>query len=322
MSDIDPINVIRPDAASGMEPGFEEAGAATSTPFDILVGSRLPNSSSLVVGSSCWLRHQETSLDGATIFTVSGMSAVILQPDGSVFGGAVSISAVGGEATTCELRALWTPTMGGMHRVTWSFTAGGTAIERVEIYFVAWTDVWAIIRRRLRESGTSLPDVDIDGEIAVTVRQLVDRFSLLQAQGGYEGLSGLDQERFDTAAAYLTAISMRFYRMKTVPIGELSSVKLNQNTFQFASQQQKGEVSIEEQWLHEAIVSLGRVTAIQTMYASAAASFKPFLVSGPTRYKLSQGHYQTLLSETLTLLTDRWDDGVGAPDYYDGYGQI
>jgi hypothetical protein len=212
--------------------------------------------------------------------------------------------------------------MGGSHRVTWAFTVGGLTIERVELYFVAWTDVWATVRRRLREVSITLPDTDIDAEMTVTVRQLVDRFVLLQQQGGYEGLLGLDQERFDTAAAYLTALSMRFYRMKTVPIGEVAEVKLNQNMFSFSGRNVPVQNSLEDIWLKEALLSLGRVTAVQQMYASAASSFKPFLVSGPTRTKIANGHYQTLLSGIIELLSDHWNDGNDAPDYYDGSGQI
>lgn len=303
--------------------GRTQASSVIVSAFVLVAGSRLQNDSSLIVGGSAFLRHLETSVDGLTTFQVSGASVNILQPDGTLYSGALSVQTFSSSAAlTQELRAVWTPAMGGMHRVEWTFQVSGVTITRVEQYFVAWTDVWSIIRRRLRETSMSLPDVDIDSEVTTTVRQLVDRFSLLQQQGGYEGLVGLDQERFDTGAAYLTALAMRYYRMKTVPIGEVQTVKVGPNEFGYRQGQQAAEQSIEDVWLQEGLLSLGRVTAIQTTYASAASSFKPFVVSGPTRHKLQQGHYETLMSSVLRLISDRWNDGEDAPDYYDGYGQI
>jgi len=322
-------NIGRPDVAPGMQPGFDDYSGVTTgaggTPavFVVVNGSRLPNDSSVTVGSSAFLRHQELSTDGVTAFTITSPSVEILQPNGVPYTGISSIQAIpGGAAISQELRAVWTPQMGGPHVVNWSFSVNGLNIGRTEEYFVGWTDIPSVVRRRLRETSTSLPDVDIDAEVAVTVQQLIDRFVELQRVGGYQSLAGLDQERFDTCAAYLTAISMRFYRMKMVPIGELSTVKLNQNSFSFTPGQEKGEVSIEAKWLQEALLSLGRVTLVQQAYAAAANSFKPFVVSGPTRYKEQTGHIETLMSGVLRLLSDRWDDTPGF--YYgdEGWGQV
>jgi hypothetical protein len=330
MSDIQPGGV-QPSAPSGTErPEFQPVGIdpagiqPTGLPqFVLLAGSRLAGDGSTVAGASAFLRHLETSVDGATQFGLTDAAVSIRQPDDTIYSGVAPVQVLpDGAALTQELRTVWQPVMAGPHEVVWTFRALGTELRRVETYFVSWTDVASVIRRRLRETSTTLSDVDIDAEVAVTVQQLVDRFVLLQQDGGYAGLAGLDQERFDTAAAYLTALSLRYYRMKAVPLGEISSVRLNEHTFQFTSGQQKGERPIEQQWLDEALVSLGRVSRVQQEYAASAASFKPFLVSGPTRHKLNTGHYETLMSSVLRLITDRWDDGVDSPDYYDGYGQV
>lgn len=283
--------------------------------FVIVSGSRLPNDSSAIVGGTAYLRHLETSTDGVTTFTIANPTVSILQPDNSFYGGSVGIQTIPGfTSLTQELRAIWTPSQGGDHLVKWSFSINGITIDRVETYFVAWTDVASTVRRRLRESSTSLPDVDIDAEVAVTVRQLIDRFTSLQQAGGYAGLVGLDQERFDTATAYMTALRMRMYRAKVVPIGELTGIKMNNTDFRYTSLVAPGQLSIEQEWMNEALLSLGRVRLVQQDYASAAASWSPFTISGPTRTNIANGQVQTLLTNVLQSLSDTWDTAPNAMD--------
>ncbi len=193
----------------------------------------------------------------------------------------------------------------GVYRLSWHLAfSDGEVLDRNEVRVCTYTDIGGLVRRRLQESTASLMDVDLDPEVWAVIRTLQDRFTALQIAGGYNSLVGLDQERFDWAVGLVTALRLRPTRAKAIPVGELAQIKLGQSSFVYSD----GRVGIplEQQWLQEAVISLGRVTVIQNQFQAAATSFQPFRISGPTRFATQQGSVETLLGGVIRLLTDRW----------------
>ncbi len=193
----------------------------------------------------------------------------------------------------------------GEYQLEWRFTySDGEIVDRKETRTCTYTDVGALVRRRLQETNGTLADADLDAEVWTVIRTLQDRFAALQIAGGYSGLTGLDQERFDWAVGLVTALKLRPGRAKSLPVGEVSQIKLGQSSFVYANG--SAGTPLEQQWLQEAVISLGRVTVIQAQFQAAAAAFQPFKVSGPTRYAVQQGSVETLLGGVIRLLTDHW----------------
>ncbi len=193
----------------------------------------------------------------------------------------------------------------GEYRLAWRLSfSDGEVLERNENRVCTYTDVGALVRRRLQETTTTLADADLDPEVWAVIRMLQDRFTALQLMGGYASLMGLDQERFDWAAGLITALRLRPSRAKTLPVGEVSQIKLGQSSFVYADG--SSGVPLEQQWLQEAVITLGRVSVIQAQFQAAATAFQPFRVSGPTRYAVQQGSVETLLGGVIRLLTDHW----------------
>lgn len=255
-----------------------------------------------IVNDTSLLTRQETH---AHRESVSSVTAAVILPDGTTLSPAPAVtSQIGGPDIAHLFTFVLHPTQAGPYRVTWTLSlSDGQTLDRVETHFACWTDVGALVRRRMQETPATLTDADLAPEVAFTVRTLVDRFVPLRLAGGYSGLTGLDQDRFDTAAALLTAVGLRPSRPKQTPVGEVGSVTLEQQEFRFSTG--PPGPSLESQWREEALLALGRVTVIQAAYASAAASFQPFTVSGPTRFARTQGEIETLLGGVIRLLTDQ-----------------
>lgn len=260
----------------------------------------------------------------ASAETVTSATASVVRPDGSVQGPLSVAYSPTTPSQNITFRTTLTAPLPGEYRLYWLLQMGdGSTLNRCETHFAAYTDMGALIRRRLRETSSSLEENDLDSEIAFTVRSLVDRFEPLQNMGGYGGLTGPDRDRFDRAVGLLTALRFRTFRPKSVPLGEIERVQLGQNGFYFVPSAQSSPrsygVPLEQQWFEEAVVSLGHVSAIRTLYQAAAASYKPFVVSGATRAAQATGALETLASSILRLLTDAWQVGEPPEDYAADY---
>jgi hypothetical protein len=252
--------------------------------------------------------------------TVIGATANLVRPDGSQQSGLSVSWTPTVAATSVTFSTQVTASLPGEYALVWQIHLGdGQVLNRYQRLFAAYTNVGDLIRRRLNETSLVLPEADLDAEVSFTVTSLVDRFVPLQMAGGYGGLAGLDQDRFDRAVGLFTALRLRACRAKSVPIGEIDRVQLGQNGFQFANGQAEEQKPLEQQWLEEALIALGHVGPIHTLYQSAAASYKPFVVSGPTRNAQSQGALETLASGVIRLLTDSWQVGTPPEDYAADY---
>jgi hypothetical protein len=252
--------------------------------------------------------HAPTPDTGTAAVTIASASLTVTRPDGTLLSPSPTVrwSPATSGAEHVFIASL-TPSQGGAYRTIWGYSqSDGQTFDRPVEYFASWTDVGGLIRRRLRETRESLPDREIEQEIAFMTRTLVDRFVLLQNAGGYSGLVSLDQERFDQGMGLLVAAKLRRTRRKQTPVGELAEVKLSQGSeFRFGTPGVATK-TLEQEWIDEAMLALGRVTVIEQSYGSLASSFLPFQVSGPTRNSKSQGNTETLLSGVIRLLTDCW----------------
>jgi hypothetical protein len=260
----------------------------------------------MIVGETRTITRVETK-DAA--FSVANATLVVVQPDGTNPTQEPTITVTGNATTAVTLSALLHPTQAGQHRVTWTFDVGTETYDRVDFYAATWTDMAGSIRRRLQKDSTSLPDTTLDPEVDWVIRTLLDRFTCL---GKYASLTGLDQDRFDQAVALLVAAKLRPFLPKSAAAGELLTIRQDDVTQQFAPTGRK-LTGLEDDWITEATLALGRVTCIQALYAANAAAFQPFKLAGPTRNNRSQGNSETLLSATIRQITDAWTleaDGV------------
>ncbi len=239
--------------------------------------------------------------------TLSSPTLSVVKPDGTILSPAPTVTVIPTQtALSHTLSAVVPAALAGKYSMMWGYTtSNGQALASTSTAYASFTDVPGLIRRRLNESTQTLQDGDIDPEFEFTVRTLFDRFVPLQMLGTYLNLTGLDQERFDQAAGLLTACRFYEYRAKAVATGTVSQVKMGQNAFVFAPPKHTGK-TLQDEWKAEALLALGRVSVVQTQFVAAASSFKPFRVSGPTRYVKTQGEIETLLGGVIRLLTDDW----------------
>lgn len=253
------------------------------------------------------IRHQETSADGVSTFTISSPTLTVLKPDGTSITPDVTVSP--GTASATQVLTATVPfDVAGNYRMKWSFDIGAQTLTRIEDYFTFWTDVPAMVRRRMQNTITQLPDSEIEAEFNTMQRMINDSYTTL---GGYSNLSGLDQERFDEGVGILVALRMRQYKPPTSPVGFISQWKIQQNSLSFKQNEgRKPARNQEEIWLDEAYTALGRVSAIQAVYNTMKANFHFMTVSGPTR-SANQFQTESLFSFVARLLTDDFNYGIG-----------
>jgi hypothetical protein len=158
---------------------------------------------------------------------------------------------------------------------------------------------------RLQRDLSQLPYVDVALEVRAISHRLVSRFISLATLGGPEALVGADADFYAEAVGLMAAVRLRPFLAKQTPTGEVERVKVNQNEFQFTNPD-RTEKPVEQIWLEEATLALGRVNCIRQAYQAAAASFSPFALSGPTRAAKERGCLETLMASTIRLLTDDW----------------
>ncbi len=265
----------------------------------------------MIVGELLIARHTETA-DTAFTLTAEEVALSITKPDGTSVSPSPAISVdPGSSSTTQTMEAAFVGEIAGVYRLNWAVSIGSSVLERQEVYFASWTDVSGAVRRRLTETATTFPDADLDPELAWMAREIVDRFPCLGAGGGYGGLTGLDQERFDQALGLLTAAKLRPSRVKRVPSGDVIEEKQGDEarTFSDRAKYARATVTLEESWAAEAARALTQVTCIKAAFAGRAARIKPFLMVGPTRTDFEAGRPDTPLATVLRILDATSDDG-------------
>jgi hypothetical protein len=105
-----------------------------------------------------------------------------------------------------ELSAEYVGSHPGILFVEWMVFSGGEQTPRPEIYFVAWTDVYARIRNLMGDSNDRLREEDIDPALASAYRKLLRQYPCVTTTlGGYANLSLPDQIAFDEALSITAA---------------------------------------------------------------------------------------------------------------------
>lgn len=242
----------------------------------------------------------------AQVVSPTTLQLVVTRPDGALISPMPLVTVLPtGSALAHNFTATIPATITGVYLLAWHLAfSDGEVLDRNEVRVCTYSDIGGLVRRRLQESTSTLVDGDLDPEVWAVIRTLQDRFTALQIAGGYDSLVGLDQERFDWAVGLVTALRLRPTRAKVVPVGELAQIKLGQSSFVYSDG--RAGTPLEQQWLQEAVISLGRVSVIQSQFQAAASSFQPFRISGPTRFAVQQGSVETLLGGVIRLLTDHW----------------
>jgi hypothetical protein len=266
----------------------------------------------MIVGETLVARHTET---GTTPFALdpTEVDLSVIKPDGTPETSSGITVTPGTAALSQEITATFAGPIGGEYHLQWTVRAGSSVLERPEVYFASWTDVSAAVRRRLLETAQTLADADLDPELAWMAREFVDRFSCLSIAGGYQALTGLDQDRFDQALALATAARIRRSRIKRVPAGEIIEETQGDEGWTFSDPLKyvKQTLSVEDEWMQEAARAIGQVTCVKASFAARAARIQPFLMAGPTRDAETAGCPDTPLSTVLRILDVACtDDGL------------
>jgi hypothetical protein len=197
------------------------------------------------------------------------------------------------------------PVSGGRHIAKWQFTVGSEKYIRMENYWAYYSDVPGVVRRRLQNDYTIIPDADIDTEFAIMVRKLNDTYVGLSTAGGYGTLANEDQYRMDDGIGLLVAAKIHAFKPARQATGDITGVKIGQQIeYKFQVPTSRHPMTLEEQWIQEASEILGRVSAIQAQIAAAVSKFNIFTVTGPLRQRYDRGIRDTLVTQLVTLLND------------------
>jgi hypothetical protein len=171
-----------------------------------------------------------------------------------------------------------------------------------------WTaDALKFAQARLQRDPSAVENVDWELEIRAIGNRLASQFdAVLAPVGGIENLSDSDQLFWAEGVGLMTAIRLRQFLARTTVAGDVTAIKLVDQQFNFSGSS-KAKKPVEQQWLEDALLAIGRVTPIKAMYQAAAAAFCPFMLSGPTRAAKATGLHETLMSGLVRLLTDDWN---------------
>jgi hypothetical protein len=245
------------------------------------------------------VQHEET---GGTAFTfTSTPTLAVTLPDGTLLSPAPTVTVTPGISALVQTLSAVVPfATGGAYRLAWSMHVGSdNPIIRTEDYFAFWTDVPALVRRRLLRDAATLLSSDIEAEAVLTVRRLLTVWICLVS---YNALSGNDRGFFDEALALIMAARMADY-LPTLATGAVIQQKEMDEEVSYSDlDRNRKRRSQAEVWAEEAAAALGQIACIKA--SRAASSFQPFRVSGPTRTAIAAGCPETLLTSVLRLLSD------------------
>lgn len=246
--------------------------------------------------------------DSQTPYTLSPTDITItgLQPDGTPLATPTQVTVTPSTSSaTQSVTALLNFPQAGRYLVNWTLHQGGQTVTQSEQYFAAWTNPYRTARNALQRTTDNLPDADLDLHFAEIAQQITDKFPCLQP-GGYSGLTGLDKERFDTALGLFAAVRLINRIGASVATGAITAVKLNQDSYEFATPQ-RPQASPNEynDWLSEAKFAIGKISCINAYYAGQASSAKIFVVAGPTRDARNNGRADAYINELIrTIVPD------------------
>lgn len=176
-----------------------------------------------------------------------------------------------------------TPTFGqkGAYTALWQAAGGPQSIIRQDDIFAANTDILRIVREKLNNKDTTqLSDEGIASALCFVSRLLFAQLS--DTIASYSAVPAIDAYLVDRALGYLAAAYLRPIVNKTMPSGELKSVQIGTDVYEFTDLSARAAHTLdplEIQWFDEAWEAL-LATGIMSLRYAALTSAPMMRVSG------------------------------------------
>ena len=258
----------------------------------------------MIRGETRKLRHKET---GTAAFTFSALPVwSVLLPDGTAQDSPADFIVTDSpghstSATEHTQSANIAFPQGGAYQLTRSMDKSDEGpIVRIETYFAAWTDVYALIRQRLNRNATQLPDATMDPELAYITQEILANYSEV-----YNDLGGADRAFFDRGLALTVAGRLR-PTLTAVSTGEVKRKKLDGQEIEYAVESSTQSKPLVEQWAKEASEAFGRVSFIRAARRSRASAYSSIRVTGPSRAAREAGCRTGMIDDILRLIYPDW----------------
>lgn len=250
---------------------------------------------------------------------VDAGTATLTVVQGDITVGPLAATVLANADGTSTLSITFMPPDGlaGPDAVTAHYSVGGAAQPALTVSgevdaggavpsFTPWTDIFTLVRQLLQMKATRLANPVILAEFELMVLFTLARFNdppLYPCLASYAGLTGTDQQFFDTYAAHVTAIQL--YPLKYAGTsGLVDQVKVGSFQFKYTA---SGD-DPRKAWADKAVLSLGYVSCIRAARLAAARSWNPNKVDGPSKATDRSGVTQGLLNSVLNVFQDRQDN--------------
>ena len=276
----------------------------------------------MLVGENRPAIHNER---GSVAFAFASLPTItILLPDGEYLDPAptvTDISAVPGYDEDNLIHKLSAPVnweQGGAYTLRWFLVqAGQNPIIREEIYFAAWTDVYAVIRSQgyLNRTPTQLPDAVLDPLLAGAARELTDTAIGLSADcfASYNDLTGSDRVYFDEALAYMVSAFLRPHMGRLASDGDLVKRRQGDTEYTWGDRSKGAAESVEAGWMRNAELRFRRISCVAAFVAAMQSSRRLWSLSGRSRAAEKAGYIFPTVDALSRYLVheDRRLQGIG-----------
>lgn len=257
----------------------------------------------MIYGETRTIRHTET---GESAFTFDETPTLaVTKPDDTAVDPAPTVTvSPGTSAVTQTLSASVAFSQAGEYRMVWSMDVGAQdPILRIETYFAAWTDVYALIRGKglLNRTATQLTDEVIDAELVRLTRAISSEYTCL---GDYGDLTGADRYAMDEALVYMISALLRPI-LPLIDTGVVKRKKQDGIEVEYVvSGSNAQKQSIETEWISNAWKAFRRIDCITDIVTATAANFSPFSLHGRRRAAEKAGNIVSDTNPILRLLLD------------------
>jgi len=161
---------------------------------------------------------------------------------------------VPGASQTPTSSALVSFPEGGSYIIYWNLvTSDGQTIIEQDDYFAPVTQIHRFIRERLSATVDTLPDAPLDSTLCFVNRLMIRRLSDVLTT--YDSVPSVDANIFDQALALVTCAYLRPLVPKTYASGELTSVQIGTDKYNFAELGSRAATPldpVEQQWIDQA----------------------------------------------------------------------
>jgi len=260
-------------------------------------------------GSTVKLQHQFTT---DVSVTPTGATLSVRLPDGTTQPLTPATPAAGPNPTATQLVSFPVP---GPYSLYWGLaTNDGQTIVEQDDYFAPNTAVHRFVRERLNANDPAravLPDAPLDSALCFVSRLVLRRLS--DVLPSYQAVPAADVNTFDQALALVAAAYLRPLTPKTVASGELTTIQIGTDKWQFAELAARAEKPldpVEQQWLDQA-GELFMSCSFVAVDDAALTQFPLFQINGSRRYarqQIGQMGHPGVGSEATTPWYQLWGD--------------